>query len=357
MKINELARKLDVTPRAIRFYEEKGLLHPVKNELNGYRLYTEEDAWRLQTIAAFREMGMSLVQITKLLLVFDHGDMPTVRHQLELQRALLSSQWVDWKQMLASMDSLIKRLDDGKQLVLDDLFQLAAHTKQIRTTRSSWEDQWGFDQIAEQFDRKRPDNESPVGWIASGAEYEQALAFTVQWLAPKRGEAGLDIGAGTGNLAGRLLHLGAEVAAVEQSRQMLARCRSKYPAIQAKLGNLLALPFFDGQFHFIGTSFAFHHVNEDQQLLGLEEMHRVLGPQGRIVITGLMFEHADARAAALNQLKEAGRNDLQAALACCYPSDRSQLLEWFQLHGYTTVQQQLNQWVHMVYALRKPNLQ
>ncbi|NHN35369.1 MerR family transcriptional regulator [Paenibacillus agricola] len=356
MKINELALKLDVTPRAIRFYEEKGLLHPEKNKLNGYRQYTVEDAWRLQMIMAFREMGMSVEHISKLLDEFDRGDAPTVRHQLELQRALLSTQWVEWKQMLAAMDGLIGRLDDGKQLVLDDLFQLAAHMKQIRTARSSWEDQWGFDQIAEQFDRKPLDNESPLGWIASGAEYEQALAFTVQWLAPKPGESGLDIGAGTGNLAGRLLELGAEVSAVEQSREMLARCRSKYPALQAKLGNLLALPFFDGQFHWVGTSFAFHHVNENQQLLGLEEMHRVLRPHGRIVITGLMFEHAEARAVALNRLKEAGRSDLQAALASIHPSDRSQLLQWFHLHGYTTLYQQINEWVHMVYALRGPIL-
>jgi putative AdoMet-dependent methyltransferase len=244
MKINELARRLDVTPRAIRFYEEKGLLHPVKDGQNGYRHYTEEDAWRLQTITAFREMGMGIESIAKLLLVYDGGDMTTLRHQLELQRALLFSQWVEWKQTLAAMDELIHRLDQGKPLVLDDLFQLAARTKRVRTARSSWEDQWGFDQKAEQFDRKRPGNESPVGWIAAAAEYEQALTFTVQWLAAKQGEAGLDIGAGTGNLAGRLLEAGADVSVVEQSRAMLARCRSKYPALQAKLGNLLALLCF-----------------------------------------------------------------------------------------------------------------
>ncbi|MEK3911225.1 MerR family transcriptional regulator [Paenibacillus sp. FSL H7-0331] len=355
MKINELARRLDVTPRAIRFYEEKGLLQPVKNEHNGYRHYTEEDAWRLQTITSFREMGIGIESIAKLLRVFDSGDATSLHHHLELQRAILFSKWVEWKQTLTAMDELIDQVDEGKPLVMDDLFKLAEHTKRIRTARSSWEDQWGFDQIAEQFDRKRLDlSESPVGWIASADEYEQALAFTVQWLAPRAGEVGLDIGAGTGNLAGRLLETGAEVAAVEQSRQMLVRCRSKYPALQAKLGNLLALPFFDGQFHFAATSFAFHHVNETQQLLGLAEMDRVLKPHGRVVITGLMFEHEDARAAHLTRLQAAGRTDVLAKLANCYPSDRSRLLQWFHEHGYITVQQQLNEWVHMVYALRQP---
>ncbi|SFL69237.1 putative AdoMet-dependent methyltransferase [Paenibacillus sp. 1_12] len=355
MKINELARRLDVTPRAIRFYEEKGLLQPLKNEHNGYRHYTEEDAWRLQTITSFREMGIGIESIAKLLRVFDSGDATSLHHHLELQRAILFSQWVEWKQTLVALDTLINQVDEGKPLILDDLFKLAEHTKRIRTARSSWEDQWDFDQIAEQFDRKRSDlSESPVGWIASASEYEQALAFTVQWLAPRQGEVGLDIGAGTGNLSGRLLESGAEVAAVEQSRQMLVRCRGKYPALQAKLGNLLALPYFDGQFHFAATSFAFHHVNEAQQLLGLAEIDRVLKPHGRVVITGLMFEHEAAKTALLNRLRAEGRIEVLDKLAHCYPSDRTKLLEWFHERGYITVQQQLNEWVHMVYALRQP---
>jgi putative AdoMet-dependent methyltransferase len=353
LKINELARRLDVTPRAIRFYEEKGLLHPIKKEQNGYRYYSEEDAWRLQAIAAFREMGLGLDSIVKLLKGLDGGDVITMRHHLELQRAVLFSQWVEWKQVLAALDELIGRMDDKQPLLLDDLFQLADQTKRIKTARSSWEDQWDFDRLAEQFDRERTGSESPVGFMASGVEYEQALTFTLQWLDPQSGETGLDIGAGTGNLTGRLLQTGAEVCAVEQSRQMLAICRSKYPKAQAKLGNLLALPYFDAQFHFAATSFAFHHVSEDQQLLGLEEIDRVLKPHGRVAITGLMFEHAEARKAQYEQLQEAGENDLLSLLGRCYPSDRSLLLQWFREHGFITVQQQMNKWIHMVYAVRK----
>ncbi|GAA4841485.1 hypothetical protein GCM10023310_19150 [Paenibacillus vulneris] len=351
MKINELAKRLGVTPRAIRFYEEKGLLHPEYEE-NGYRRYTEEDMWRLQTIAAFREIGLGIDVIAKLLHYADSGDRETYRHYLELQRAVLFDQWVEWKQVLAAMDKLIEKSGDMEPLRLDDLFTLADQIKQLKRTRSAWEDRWGYDLMAERFDQTSVST-SPVGFIASSEEYERGLSYTVQWLAPQPGETGLDIGAGTGNLAGRLQQEGATMYAVEQSRQMLAKCRSKYPAICAKLGNFLALPFFEGQFHFVATHMAFHHLTREQQLLALEEMNRVLKPQGRMVITSLMFEHAQAADEKLFELRRTGNSKLVAELTGKHPADRSQLLQWFRDRGFITVQQQLNDWIHMVYAVRK----
>ncbi len=262
-------------------------------------------------------------------------------------------QWVEWKQLLAAMDKLIDKSEHSAPLRLDDLFTLADHIKQLKITRSSWEDRWGFDMLAERFDQGSSGDLSPFGCLASIEEYERALAYTVQWIAPEAGEMGLDIGAGTGNLAGRLQQEGASMFAVEQSRQMLAKCRGKYPDIPAKLGNFLALPFFEGQFHFIVTNMAFHHLNEEQQLLALEEMNRVLKPQGRIVITSLMFEHAEARVERLSELEMSGNKELIMELDRKYPSDRSLLLQWFRGRGFITVQQQINEWVHMVYAVRK----
>lgn len=51
MNIKEAASRLGISARAIRFYEEKGLIQPAKQVSNGYRTYTENDIWRLQTIA------------------------------------------------------------------------------------------------------------------------------------------------------------------------------------------------------------------------------------------------------------------------------------------------------------------
>ncbi|MNH47918.1 hypothetical protein D3C79_1114020 [compost metagenome] len=55
----------------------------------------------------------------------------------------------------------------------------------------------------------------------------------------------------------------------------------------------------------------------------------------------------------MSELKRTGSHDLIAEVNEKHPSDRSQLLQWFRGRGFITVQQQINDWVHMVYAVRK----
>ena len=43
MKINKVEELVGITKKNIRFYEEKGLITPARNEENRYREYSEED--------------------------------------------------------------------------------------------------------------------------------------------------------------------------------------------------------------------------------------------------------------------------------------------------------------------------
>ena len=66
MRINEIAEKVGMTKRAIKWYEEKQLLS-VKKDENGYRNYTEEDAVTLKTISIYRKLGIGIPDIRELL--------------------------------------------------------------------------------------------------------------------------------------------------------------------------------------------------------------------------------------------------------------------------------------------------
>jgi putative AdoMet-dependent methyltransferase len=57
---------------------------------------------------------------------------------------------------------------------------------------------------------------------------------------------------------------------------MLNVCRRKHPDIETRLGNFLVIPYPDRQFDFIVTSFAFHHLPDEQKPMALAEMVRVL---------------------------------------------------------------------------------
>ncbi len=64
--IGELATMSGTTERALRHYEDLGLLSPARGE-NGYRRYSEKDVERLQQVLLFRACGMGLSEIRGLL--------------------------------------------------------------------------------------------------------------------------------------------------------------------------------------------------------------------------------------------------------------------------------------------------
>ena len=68
LKIQEVAAETGLTTRAIRYYEEVGLLEPAARSEGAYRLYDESDLERLRHIKELRdEAGFSLAQIGQLL--------------------------------------------------------------------------------------------------------------------------------------------------------------------------------------------------------------------------------------------------------------------------------------------------
>ena len=66
MRLNEVIKQVDLSKRAIKFYEEKGLLK-TKRDSNGYRNYTDKDISLLKEISSYRKMGIGLSDIKKIL--------------------------------------------------------------------------------------------------------------------------------------------------------------------------------------------------------------------------------------------------------------------------------------------------
>jgi DNA-binding transcriptional MerR regulator len=67
--IGDLARELDVTPRAIRFYEDEGLLSPRRD--GGRRVYSKRDFVRLKLILRGKRLGFSLAEVREMLELYD----------------------------------------------------------------------------------------------------------------------------------------------------------------------------------------------------------------------------------------------------------------------------------------------
>ena len=67
--IAELAEEFDVTPRAIRFYEDEGLLEPTRAGRN--RVYAQRDRTRLKLTLRGQRLGLTLQEIKQLVDMYD----------------------------------------------------------------------------------------------------------------------------------------------------------------------------------------------------------------------------------------------------------------------------------------------
>ena len=63
LKIGDLARIAQVTPRTVRFYEDLGLLQPDSRSEGGFRLYRAAQLHRLRAVLALKDVGVSLDDI------------------------------------------------------------------------------------------------------------------------------------------------------------------------------------------------------------------------------------------------------------------------------------------------------
>lgn len=350
MHIKEMARRLQITPRAIRFYEEKGLIAPSKETISGYRRFSEQDVWRLQTVITLREVGMPIEEIKQLLAELDREQGSLITY-LELQRSYMYDRWVELKNVIQTTEEMIRQVKQDSSLPPAALFQLAEANKRLRQTRKDWVDRWNFNQLATIYDDLVT---GKTGEFHPHSGYEQVLQRVVDYIAPKPSETGLDAGTGTGNLAKRFAAFPINMCAFDQSIEMLKMCKAKNPTVETKVGNFLAIPFLDHSFDFVVSSYALHHTTDEQKCLVLAEFERVLKQGGRLAIADLMFADQASREEHLRLLREAGQDEAIAQIENEYYANRSLLLAELKRLGFTAIESfQINTYVHLIGARKR----
>lgn len=115
--IGELAEEFEVTARAIRFYEEKGLISPQRNGQD--RVYSRRDRVRLHLILRGKRLGFSLSDVAEMINSYDLADGQV--EQLRVTLAKSRERIAALEQQRADIDEALAELNDSCETIVNYL--------------------------------------------------------------------------------------------------------------------------------------------------------------------------------------------------------------------------------------------
>jgi len=119
MSIRAMCDLFDVTPRTLRFYEQKELLFPIREGQK--RLFTRRDRARLKLILRGKRFGVSLEEIRQLLDLYDMDGQKGLQlaRSLDIAKRRLTEMQQQRDELDRAIAELSAQIDGGEQMLLD----------------------------------------------------------------------------------------------------------------------------------------------------------------------------------------------------------------------------------------------
>lgn len=151
-------------------------------------------------------------------------------------------------------------------------------------------DEKGFDSWAGDYDRSVAESNEEDVYPFAG--YEQLLSAVEAEIPAGCPLAVLDIGFGTGTLTRRLCQAGHEITGIDFSEEMVRAAGERMPRarlLKADFSNGLPPELSDVLFDRIISTYALHHLTDEEKLRFIEELFMHLKPGGKILIGDISF--------------------------------------------------------------------
>jgi DNA-binding transcriptional MerR regulator len=104
--IQEVEEEMGVSQHTLRYYEKVGLLHPIRRQENGRRVYSEEDLGWIYWLKLLRESGMPIQRMKRYVEITRAGD-----HTFEERCAILQEHRDHLRDTIQKLHGYLERLD------------------------------------------------------------------------------------------------------------------------------------------------------------------------------------------------------------------------------------------------------
>ena len=136
--IRQLCLEFKCTPRALRFYEDKGLLSPARDGLN--RVYSYKDRARLQLILQGKRVGLALAEIGEILDLYEVDDGGAQQAAKSLRKfreriVALEQQRIDVEEQIKALEAGCAAMEQRLSSTRPDLLPRAADYEQVLRRR------------------------------------------------------------------------------------------------------------------------------------------------------------------------------------------------------------------------------
>ena len=176
--VKALAELAGVTPRTLRWYDQTGLLKPLRTTEAGYRLYGPKQLDRLQDILFYRELGLALASIRTIL------DDPAFDRQAALQSHLteLKARRARLDELILTVQRTIDNIKGGTKMTDQEKFE--AFKRVVAANEAAFGQELRQRYGDEEADRANAcvlalTQEEYEAWKALGGEIHAALAAAV----------------------------------------------------------------------------------------------------------------------------------------------------------------------------------
>jgi len=168
LDIRDVARRTGLTSRALRFYEARGLVTPVRTH-TGRRLYGAAELEQLSRVLSLKRAGLTLAQIARL----TAGQQVPLARLIEAQLAVIADKAAELAEARALLLSVKSRIDRGEPVDAATFCSLIRHEELTMS-----KDQW--DKVSEEYLSPEAKADFDASQTQMPADFDQA-AYSAKW--------------------------------------------------------------------------------------------------------------------------------------------------------------------------------